>query len=194
MVYTTLLWKLLSLYVLTFSWKVILEVAINKCNFHFQATENKRVTSLKRYLRLAGIHTVTYSKVLQNCRSNKAKIEGLLDLLRKEGLKGAYANVVEQVVSVITRLSFWVQRISLWWKLIVVVCNVVDGYPCYVEMAGSSETLWTTCRAAQYHDREEYDVMLVVCGTCNSGNYNCETNCHWCFTGFSLILDDQLCL
>lgn len=51
-------------------------------------TENKRITSLKRYLRLAGIHTVTYSKVLQNCRGNKAKVEGLLDLLRKEGLKG----------------------------------------------------------------------------------------------------------
>lgn len=69
-------------------------MVVRKCDFYFQATENKRVTSLKRYLRLAGIHAVTYTKVLQNCRSNKAKIEGLLDLLRKEGLKGVYAVVV----------------------------------------------------------------------------------------------------
>ena len=45
---------------------------------------------------------MTYTKVLQNCRSNKAKIESLLDLLRKEGLKGIYAVVVAQVVSVTT--------------------------------------------------------------------------------------------
>jgi hypothetical protein len=94
----------MSAYFFTFSCKVMLEVVIKKCNFYFQSTENKRITSLKRYLRLAGIHTVTYTKVLQNCRSNKAKIESLLDLLRKEGLKGAYAVVVAQVVSVITEL------------------------------------------------------------------------------------------
>jgi len=94
----------MSAYFFTFFCKVMLEVVIKKCNFYFQATENKRITSLKRYLRLAGIHTVTYTKVLQNCRSNKAKIESLLDLLRKEGLKGAYAVVVAQVVSVITEL------------------------------------------------------------------------------------------
>jgi len=92
----------MSACVFTFLYKVILEVVVKKCNFYSQATENKRVTSLKRYLRLAGIHTVTYTKVLQNCRSNKAKIESLLDLLRKEGLKGVYAVVVAQVVSVTT--------------------------------------------------------------------------------------------
>lgn len=87
-------------YVFTFLCKVILEVVVKKCNFYFQATENKRITSLKRYLRLAGIHAVRYTKALQNCRSNKAKIESLLDLLRKEGLKGTYAVVVAQVFSV----------------------------------------------------------------------------------------------
>jgi hypothetical protein len=94
--------KTLSAYVFTFLCKVMLEVVIKKCNFYLQPTENKRITSLKRYLRLAGIHTVTYTKVLQNCRSNKAKIESLLDLLRKEGLKGAYAVIVAQVVFVTT--------------------------------------------------------------------------------------------
>lgn len=92
----------MSAYVFTFLCKVIFEVVVKKCNFYFQTTENKRITSLKRYLRLAGIHTVTYTKVLQNCRSNKAKIESLLDLLRKEGLKGVYAVVDAQVFSVTT--------------------------------------------------------------------------------------------
>ena len=92
----------MSACVFTFLCKVILEVVVKQCNFYFQVTENKRITSLKRYLRLAGIHTVTYTKVLQNCRSNKAKIESLLDLLRKEGLKGVYSVVVAQVVSVTT--------------------------------------------------------------------------------------------
>lgn len=68
--------------------------------------ENKRITSLKRYLRLAGIHTSHYFKVLQNCRSNKAKIEALLDLLRKEGLRGVYIiEVTRKVVSVLMWLT-----------------------------------------------------------------------------------------
>jgi hypothetical protein len=80
---------------------------MKKCEFYLQGSENKRITSLKRYLRLAGIHTVQYSKVLQNCHSNKVKIEALLGLLRKEGLKGAYANVViKQVNSVLMYLVF----------------------------------------------------------------------------------------
>jgi hypothetical protein len=77
------------------------EVIATKRNFCLQCPENKRITSLKRYLRLAGIHTVQYSKALQNCRSNKAKIEALLNLLRKEGLKGAYGNITREVTSLL---------------------------------------------------------------------------------------------
>jgi hypothetical protein len=106
---TTLLWNIYILYYFTFSWEV--EVSVTKCDFCLQPPENKRITSLKRYLRLAGIHTVQYSKVLQNCHSNKAKIEALLNLLRKEGLKGAYSNITNEVTSLLKR--FYVS--SLWF-------------------------------------------------------------------------------
>lgn len=86
-----------------------------KYNFYLQAPENKRITSLKRYLRLAGIHAIQYSKVLQNCRSNKAKIEALLDLLKKEGLKGMYANITRQVTSMLN--SFLSYEVSTLVKI-----------------------------------------------------------------------------
>lgn len=82
------------------------EVIATKRNFCLQPPENKRITSLKRYLRLAGIHTIQYSKLLQNCRSNKAKTEALLNLLRKEGLKGAYGIVTREVTSLLNCFTF----------------------------------------------------------------------------------------
>jgi len=54
------------------------EVIIKKCVFFLQGPENDRITSLKHYLCLVEIHNIHYSKVLQKCQSNKAKIDAFL--------------------------------------------------------------------------------------------------------------------
>ncbi|XP_049839695.1 uncharacterized protein LOC126284650 [Schistocerca gregaria] len=50
--------------------------------------EDKRIISLKKYLKIAGIRVHNYSDLWKDCRSNKARAQKLLSLLEENGLKG----------------------------------------------------------------------------------------------------------
>ncbi|KFM57677.1 hypothetical protein X975_15634, partial [Stegodyphus mimosarum] len=47
-----------------------------------------KIEHLKKYVRTAGIHVKSYPKLFENCKSVKSKVEKLMELLQKEGLKG----------------------------------------------------------------------------------------------------------
>lgn len=50
--------------------------------------EDKRIISLKKYLKTAGIRVHNYADLWKDCRSNKARAQKLLSLLEENGLKG----------------------------------------------------------------------------------------------------------
>ncbi|XP_035233616.1 HIRA-interacting protein 3-like isoform X2 [Stegodyphus dumicola] len=47
-----------------------------------------KIEHLKKYVRTAGIRVNSYPKLFENCQSVKSKVEKLMELLQKEGLKG----------------------------------------------------------------------------------------------------------
>ncbi|XP_053972929.1 DNA ligase 1-like [Hylaeus volcanicus] len=49
---------------------------------------NKKIQTLKKYIRAAGIHVKSYNDIWVGCKSNKAKITCLQNLLEKNGVSG----------------------------------------------------------------------------------------------------------
>ncbi|XP_076619669.1 uncharacterized protein LOC143341036 [Colletes latitarsis] len=53
-----------------------------------QKTEDKNIQSLKKFIRAAGIHVKSYNDVWVGCKTNKAKVMCLKELLEKNGVIG----------------------------------------------------------------------------------------------------------
>lgn len=49
---------------------------------------NSKIEHLKKYVRTAGIRVQSYTKLFENCKSIKSKVEKLTNLLENEGMKG----------------------------------------------------------------------------------------------------------